>query len=754
MIELEVERYLSEVKPEILDILKKKNVYVVARPGLGKTFLVDDIASDGKRVIMVTPMKSTRDGSTSNLNNLKIVETKDIANGWQDDGESSYVVIWDTFKIMLEKNILKHFDLVVFDEIHNIVHHTFRSVAFSIAKWIVDTSTSFLLMTGTPSQEHTLFPNIEIVKVKAPDSRKLSFNEIDCILDDRFSCLRAVVGTALKHRDPIIYYANRNRKLQDKVVAAQGKDYKVGFYSASTNDLELKNQLEQKESFGDYDIVCATKYLAEGINIYLDSDSKRGVIVVTDEDSLTPMNILQVANRFRDANISVYYIHVQSSKDGKQKTVLPTCLDEIFNNNGLDLTKIDPYSAYKLKSGLTQHMSVKIDGSLLKIDDFNKKIEDISLDNSKMNTPQAFKAYFTALNWDYSFTLYKPESTTIPIQLKNDITDFLAKNLQSCLDIWGTISLENKIYVNDVIREARLQPSKIVDNKIIVSDLCRFKYIFYKCRKLAIDGVPVSTLEKILSNPKKYGEIDEVYALKHLIVENRELFLRYANKTKEDAINLAKVTKMEELKSIISTYPKTTDMLIKGYVKEVSSIFKLADTYSVYPTALEHAFNNIVDINNTIIYNDEFAQFASIQLDLFIQAKDNSLTDARKKAAKKANTKNNAAKKCYIYINGYPCGTFNSKKEAAEWLKKAPSHLPTKKPIEMNDKKITISTTSNENVYGQEILNYYDDIDDYMQPNNVIEFTEDDYIRNEKKLDRYLNTMACGHRETKWGLPF
>jgi len=667
-IELKVNRYLTEQLPYIMKRLETQNIYIEARPGLGKTFLINEVAKK-YRVLLVTPMTSTRDGSTSHLGNLKVLETKDISNKKNIDEKSSYAVIWDTFVLMYEHNLLSNFDLIVIDESHKIIQHSsFRESEFGVAQWLTRTRTRFMFMTGTPMGESSIFPNMVYMKITAKEHRDLSMTIVNCenrlLVED---ALTAFSKVCLKNNRKVIYFSNSKRAMQDRIVAKLIKDHKIGFYSSSMSDENLKTSLNKEETFSDYEMVCATEYLAEGVNIYLKDDETASVIV-TDEKDMNPMLLMQVANRFRDTDIHIYYIHdIRKDDVEKKETLNEKAKKEIRKNKSIEIGHLPEYLLGDLNAIVHDKALVETGYNKYSIDELRASIIQLAEELKKLTHISFFKRYFEAKEYTVNEITWKKEKVR-ESKKRYDVVPFVANNLRDVLDLISTISLENKIYTKDVILEDRKSRTRIEDGMLKVQNLSLFNAVIRKVKKLRKEGVLLHNISLILKNPKEYGQIDSWYKALDMISTWSEEYEESLSVIKESTAKALVESKVgKELGNLKAQFPNVAKAVIEKEISKVHDMYKLAEKLDVTPQELIYLYNRMRD-PNYVVYSYEFELYSNMNdmLEKKNKAKEEHISEIREEAAIKSN--NNKKKPCTLYKNGEFVQEFESKTAVYKYL--------------------------------------------------------------------------------------
>lgn len=229
------------------------------------------------------------------------------------------------------------FDYVVIDECH-ILSDGLNYRADVIAKlmnYLIEfvakkrySKTKVIFMTGTPNVEALMIPELmeeqsikdlfQIIRIdkKYKDTPIMYLTHLDTTdSKSREETVITQIKEYLKEDRKVVQIFNNKEKMDDYRRELQAKissDIKIGlFYSGSTGSC-TENILASK--FGEYDIVLATTFFINGINIYLDGISKDEVskggvspqkyAVVIDlgnmHKKVSALDAIQTINRFRN----------------------------------------------------------------------------------------------------------------------------------------------------------------------------------------------------------------------------------------------------------------------------------------------------------------------------------------------------------------------------------------------------------------------------------------------------------------------
>ena len=228
-------------------------------------------------------------------------------------------------------------DYVVIDECHmlsNGLSYRAETIA-KLMNYLIEfvakkrnSKTKIIFMTGTPNVEALVIPELmekqaigdlfQIIKInkKYKVRPTMYLTHLDTTdAKSRDETVIAQIKKYLKENRKVVQIFNNKEKMDDyrrELLTKIPSDIKVGlFYSGSKGEC-TENILSGK--FGDYDIVLATTYFMNGINIYLDNISKDEVAkgktstqkygVVIDlgniHKKVNSQDAIQTINRFRN----------------------------------------------------------------------------------------------------------------------------------------------------------------------------------------------------------------------------------------------------------------------------------------------------------------------------------------------------------------------------------------------------------------------------------------------------------------------
>lgn len=308
------------------------------------------------------------------------------------------------------------FDYIVIDECHTLSDGlSYRAdVIAKLMNYLVEfvakkrkSKTKIIFMTGTPNVEALVIPNLmeeqsigdlfQIIKInkKYKVRPTMYLTHLDTTdVKTRDETVIAEIKKYLKENRKVVQIFNNREKMDDYRRELQTKissDIKIGlFYSGSTGTCR-ENILAGK--IGDYDIVLATTYFINGINIYLDNISKDEVskggtspqkyAVVIDlgnmHKKVSALDAIQAINRFRNRLC-------------KCTVFLPKIFKPDLNN---DLRKFDLRNAGNVILGINKYnhhlLSVDKNKEAITLKEVTQKPEVHYLDEIRKNPNKVTK---------------------------------------------------------------------------------------------------------------------------------------------------------------------------------------------------------------------------------------------------------------------------------------------------------------------------------------------------------------------------
>lgn len=302
LIELEDDKKLSDVD---IQFKRDKINHLYAGCGVGKTYMskvlgsnVDDIDflfNKQKRVCFIAPLNSISKNSFEGVDGWVIIDSehKDsfdirgtINNRW-----TNICTTWESFVLYEMYNI--PFDYVILDEVHSFYMYDYRVDSISQIKRIFPKAIGTkIIMTGTPSYEIKEFDCYKI-QIKRQDKKVkcdvVLYNKEykGYIIEDIKAWTSDPNHLALIFKDTTNYTTEDNFAMYGLDVDIFNKSYDENKEYILTNN-NVRSQ-----------ITAFSVYGQAGINLYLDSDKKARVYIL----SKNGLGIIQYANRIRNKEV-------------------------------------------------------------------------------------------------------------------------------------------------------------------------------------------------------------------------------------------------------------------------------------------------------------------------------------------------------------------------------------------------------------------------------------------------------------------
>ena len=311
--ELDENERLSDID---LDLKKDKINEIYAGCGLGKTYMskmlgkkkdtntieetIDWLFNEGWRskwVCFISPMRSINKDSFENVDDWCIIDGEHKDDQLDDVVNSVYkkniCTTWESFVLREMYNL--DFDYIIVDEIHTLYMYDYRVNSITnLKKWLPNAKGTKIVMTGTPSLEGDEFDCWKIqVKKKQRD--------IPCDLVEYNDSYKGYIYNDLKqwvesdeNHLALVFKDTANCYIEDDLKDCYGLDCDV--YNKSYKDVvdyitEHQNVRKQITAF--------SVYGQAGINLYIDSDKKVRLYILSDN----AMSIIQYANRVRNKEV-------------------------------------------------------------------------------------------------------------------------------------------------------------------------------------------------------------------------------------------------------------------------------------------------------------------------------------------------------------------------------------------------------------------------------------------------------------------
>lgn len=396
---------MSYYYDKIIDRLKYNNViYIKAGCGVGKSTFYREIFQKEERVMIVSHLKSIRDGVYNNNNfadksksnddmlfDFTNVETinyifdySKIKKIIKEHGAlpGKLIINWDTYQLIKENKGIKFLNQYVkcFDESHNIVtaanYRNKKKKGFeeTLISSIIDRNTKNLLIcSGTPQYEWALFDNVytfeflkeDTIKYNAVfDKCKTCFDVymVNCNIKSKFEAAASflvnylLTNTNYKDFDKTILFTNvYNKYISHYMEQHKPDDLSVTYFNKENCDkkdescLNIINNNILKD-----DIMVSTIFGSQGIEIKNDINSLLAIFV---PGETTKTDIIQTIHRFRQVkNITMLFVDIPNFindfKGEHEDKNIKNTIDALCNLTDYEGEKLRVHDNWQLSKAL------------------------------------------------------------------------------------------------------------------------------------------------------------------------------------------------------------------------------------------------------------------------------------------------------------------------------------------------------------------------------------------------------------------
>lgn len=375
---VEIDKFVTEKKDYILDILKKNKINLLNAPaGSGKSHLIKEIAKKNK-VLIISPLESiTKEFINEDIGLVETNQFETDLNSYITNNKS-VVLTTDTYTnnlISMNKILISnYFNFIVFDEQHLVYQaHNFRKKVLECYENInlktknININSNIILLSATPINDFSDYKTIEIKRktkteitykkttnknieeILANDLEKINNSEsilfyIDSL--EKFNDISRVIKAMFKIKHNQILESNKNQfettiKKEDIVIVGINSEEKFFInhndFKTKFNDIkEIEKIIENKRI-----IYLGTSKIATGVNL------KNLKSIIQYGTAYNPENLIQLYNRLRsDGNITNINLRENQSSFINLSTKAKAIENAIFKV--LDICDTDSL-AYALK---------------------------------------------------------------------------------------------------------------------------------------------------------------------------------------------------------------------------------------------------------------------------------------------------------------------------------------------------------------------------------------------------------------------
>ncbi|WP_166386836.1 DEAD/DEAH box helicase family protein [Polaribacter sp. 11A2H] len=399
------------------------------------------------------------------------------------------------------------FDYIVIDESHTLSDGlNYRAeVIAKLLNYLVEfvakkrkSKTKIIFMTGTPNVEALVIPELmekqsikdlfQIIKVdkKYKVTPKIYLTHLDTAdAKIRKDTVIAVIKKYLKQDRKVVQIFNNKERMDEYRRELQTKispNIKIGLFYSGSNGECTENILSGK--LGDYDVILATTYFMNGINIYLDNitkkehskggTSKQKYAVVIDlgniHTKVSATDVIQTINRFRNrlcnSTVLLPKIFKQVQKD--------TSIKFDLGNTGKVLLGINRYNHHLLSADKDKTANI--------FEEVTQKQKIHYLDEIRKSPSEVTKEMI-----EKRMQQSKDETAVInSIEEKKSIYDdwfYSMDGYHYTAKDAGILSIIKHIYVSEPLKDISKEHLSL-ENKVIKNFLDDKKIILYLERQL------------------------------------------------------------------------------------------------------------------------------------------------------------------------------------------------------------------------------------------------------------------------------
>lgn len=287
---LYVENYLSEVKEEIVKSLEeKKNVYLIAGCGMGKSQLAKSIMKDEK-VLVVNYLNAT---------NLQNFAEYYIPTASEVCGDRSCAINIEQLHNFSEEKLNK-FDLIIIDEWQKTgLDSSYRNCCEMVYDVLSKYNGKLLVMSGTPIPD--LYRGFEVLEVKKSNIEEKDNYEVTFLEGLNILNIAKLSEKLVDAGKKVVILNNSKRDKLDKCFERLGRDFNIDSKVESKDKRKagstINEILNTQEIPNDVDVIISTSVLQEGLNI---NNSDPIVFITTIHEIQNPINLIQFAGRARN----------------------------------------------------------------------------------------------------------------------------------------------------------------------------------------------------------------------------------------------------------------------------------------------------------------------------------------------------------------------------------------------------------------------------------------------------------------------
>ena len=318
------DQYLSDILKELIANFGRTTL-IEAGPGLGKTEMVKQLVSMGKKVMMILPFTS-------------IIKSKvETQEGWyyaygsrkpRLDVTGGLALTIDKFSRLTAMDIqAAGFDYIFLDESHLLFMSEYRPVMPKVIDMIRNSPVPIILMSGTPTGELVFFPDMVHLHVVKEETRK---KEVEIVLVDStttlFYHMCRDMAKDIANGKRILFPSNEGTLYSKRVQAGISyflrtnhgimDDLNLQYYKKSNVGDEFMDQVNFNKTIADTQVVMCTTYMGCGVDVEDKYDFQ-----IYFGDLCTAAECDQWCNRLRNNNLLVKMYVAKNDADGNSRHV-------------------------------------------------------------------------------------------------------------------------------------------------------------------------------------------------------------------------------------------------------------------------------------------------------------------------------------------------------------------------------------------------------------------------------------------------
>ena len=318
------DQYLGNIRWQLLDDIGRVTL-LEAGAGVGKTEMVKQLVSEGKKIIMVMPFTSTI--------KAKVEKDKNWYYSYGSrqpklDAAAGLSVTVDKFSRMNLMDIkTAGFDYIFIDESHLLFMSEYRPVMAKVIEMIRNTEVPIILMSGTPSGELIFFQDIKHLKVIKDDVRKKEFQVTLVDSTQHLMCqMCKAMARDIKDGKRILFPTNSGTLYAEQIKAGITYFLQVDhciddpvnlkYYKKSNIGEEFMDSVNFDKTISDTQVLLCTTYLSVGVDI-LD----RYKFSIYFADLFMPQEVEQWANRLRSNDLYIKLFVAKNDAEGNSRSL-------------------------------------------------------------------------------------------------------------------------------------------------------------------------------------------------------------------------------------------------------------------------------------------------------------------------------------------------------------------------------------------------------------------------------------------------